>query len=191
MAEFHFYARKSEWWKLLQNVLGAADLRFAVDRWYDTAKCTYFENVGDKAKAAILEGKPRVFLIGKDTRGSLRLKRQDAGPRAGQYYVDFARGEPSIEFRLPGEYLEAGLTRLPPGGIAYQRKYDTDDRSDTFSPTADFVALFAQVRDALKKCLVRVNATKQVWISPAAQELVSSGKAALLVNGHWVDRLAG
>jgi hypothetical protein len=188
MAEFQFYARKSEWWKLLQSVLKPGDLRFAADRWYESAKCEYYDKIDEHAKAAILDGKPRVFLIPKGA-GSLRLGKQDAGPRGGQYYVDFARGEPSIEFRLPSEYEESGVIRLVPGGIAYQRKYDTDDRSDAFSPTSDFVAVFARVRDVLKENLARVNATKPIWLSPAAQQLLSRGKGALLIRGRWVNQL--
>jgi hypothetical protein len=116
MAEFYYDCTLDEWWPLLRAIIEEHSVLFAVDWWYPSPKCEYHDRLDESLKSHVLKTKRRVFFVGEAfSDGPLLLHQQSAGPRAGEYSIDLTRGGPMLDFIMPAQFQERGITWFSSG----------------------------------------------------------------------------
>jgi hypothetical protein len=181
MAEFHYYATRSDRLSLLRELVGIEGLK-----WFRSG--TYPAPVPQILAEGTLEGivasGERQFYGLQGSSDALpKMKAIVAGSAVGSWYIDVGGSSPPmVVCNLPPHYEESGW-RLGVGNIYFPASGHMPDPE----MRGRFRVVHANVVSLLKRTHLRSRSVhgKRVWITTAALEALAGG-ALLLIAGNWV-----
>ena len=178
--EFSFLGTWNDSWEILDAILHGGGLSFIPDLKYDDPQPLYVTALTNEERAMIKDRR-HLFIWGEAF--SLFppvLRRIDEGKNIGKYSVSSDEGGPILELTLPGCYEEESLLNLGPGTLACPRKTFDPATNIGLNPSAELRAGFREVRNRMKRSLVRYKPCPEIWIGQEAIELLGQGKARII-----------
>jgi hypothetical protein len=189
MAEFWYYSLKDDWWTILEVIVTRCDLRFAVDRPYNSPNCEYYSAVTTELRT-LDPPVSRVYLLGATySRNPVFMRRQESGALSGSYFIDISRGGPCVDLIRSGEIEERGTFWIAEGWLSLQKRYWNDSLTQPYATTRELKDAFGAIKRTLQGMLLeRTVAGRRLWVSPKACELFETGKAAFPVDGKCYSK---
>jgi hypothetical protein len=124
-----------------------------------------------------------LFLAGSFTRHPPKMRRLEAGPNAGSYYISIPEGGPLIQMTLATVNIVDGQPTLISGMVSQQKLY-VDPVTGLSEPASPEVRqAFKEIVRTMKKRLVPYQLAMKIWISREALRLLQSGKARIIDRG--------
>jgi hypothetical protein len=173
--EFHFWGNKSDWWIILESILGL-HIKLVIDDWYQDNSISLHSAIDNKAKEQI-ESRRRVFLW----RSDFSISKPEV-EKVGDYYSVLANeGGPMLQLTMPVCYLaEDGLTKLGVGSLAMHPRY-FDSASNTWIAASDKLkAAYNEIKNTIKTNLIRHKATKYIMIGKNAFDMIKDNRAVII-----------
>jgi hypothetical protein len=187
MPQFWFICEHEEWRNILHQVLKSLQLRFALDQWYPTAHCEYYNVMDDHVFCELLQKKRNIFIINSSTDASpLCLIRQPGGPRAGQYYIDPVRSGPTIRMSLPPRINANEFTWFGNGLLSHQDSFWQESLQKRVLPSPALRESFSAIKSMLLTILSnRIVMQETRWASEQVWNLYDAGRAAIAHGNEW------
>jgi hypothetical protein len=179
MMEYSFVGTWNDSWTILDAILQGDGLSLIPDLNYVNPEPTYSKVLNDRLKAMLLERR-HLFIWGAAF--SLfppLIKRIDEGIKAGKYFVSATEGGPVLELTLPACYEGQGILNLGPGTLFCPRKTFDPATNIGHNPSVELRAGFREVRNRMKRSLVRYKPCPEIWIGQEAIGLLEQGKAMI------------
>jgi len=185
MPTFEYRATFDEWWTMLEAILGEHRMKFAVDRSYGEPRCEYYDHLTEELKQAIFSGTRRIYLLSPAfSRNPLFLRQQPTGINQGKYFIDIARGGPSMDMSMCARFEERGLSWFAEADLGFQTRYWDDSLTKSYRAPRDLVRCFVAIKKTLQQHLLRKTIHRHVrWVSPDVWQLFETGKAAFRLDG--------
>jgi hypothetical protein len=185
MPTFEFRATFDEWWTMLDAILDEHRMKFAVDKSYEEPRCGYYDHLTEELKQAIFSGTRRIFLLSPAfSTEPLFLRLQPTGINQGKYFIDIARGGPSMDMSMCPRFEEGGLSWFAEADLGCQNRYWDESLINSYRAPRDLVRLFVAIKKTLQQHLLRKTIHGHVrWVSPEVWHLFETGKAALRLDG--------
>lgn len=181
MAEFQFYGTWDDTWRVLKRILAREGTAFVADLAYHFPRPVWIRHLTSQAKE-ILHRRRRVYVFGEDF--SLRppcLVQPMTGSVAGKHFVYLAGGGQGLELALPNCQLDEGVWQLDAGRLTYPHEFWDAERGRWEKPTTALKAAFTDVKARMRTELEQHLPIRDLWIGPAAWDLVTAGKARIRV----------
>jgi hypothetical protein len=179
MRSFDYFATFDESLTILGDLFAQGLTLVAQPALFDEPKAPTFDSVSDEL-VEMLRYAPGFFLAGPFTKFPIQFTRLKSGPSAGKYAVDLLTQGPLMQGLIARINTVDGNEKLLPGHISYQDAYKNPTTGEWEKPSAELKAAFKLAVSAIKKrCRRHKIADAEIFICPAALELLENGKAQI------------
>ena len=179
MRSFDYFATFDESLTILGDLFAQGLTLVAQPALFDEPKAPTFDSVSDKL-VEMLRYAPGFFLAGPFTKFPIQFSLLKSGPSAGKYAVDLLTQGPLMQVLIARINTVDGIEELLPGRISYQDAYKNPTTGEWERPSAELKAAFKLAVSAIKKrCLRHKIADAEIFIGPAALELLENGQAQI------------
>jgi hypothetical protein len=179
MRSFDYFATFDESLTILGDLFAQGLTLVARPAAFDEPKAPTFDSVSDKL-VEILRYAPAFFLAGPFTKFPIQFYRLESGPSAGKYAIDLLTQGPLMQVLIARINTVDGIEKLLPGQISHQNAYKNPKTGEWEKPSVELKAAFSRAVSAIKKrCLRHKIADAEIFIGPAALELLENGKAQI------------
>ncbi len=179
MRSFDYFATFDESVTILGDLFAQGLTLVAQPAPFDEPKAPTFDSVSDKL-VEMLRYAPGFFLAGPFTKFPIQFSLLKSGPSAGKYVVDLLTQGPLMQGLIARINTVDGIEELLPGRISYQDAYKNPTTGEWERPSAELKAAFKLAVSAIKKrCLRHKIADAEIFIGPAALELLENGQAQI------------
>ena len=151
------------------------------DKWYDKPVPEMFSTLEPSLRESLQQQRRVYIWASAFSRQPPILERQEAGEKAGKYFVRLALGGPGLELTLPACYQGGGATNLNYGTLSYARETLDHDTGQWAKPSSELKTGFADIKRRICRTMVRRG--DGIWIGKEAQDLIDQGLAKI-VNGR-------
>jgi hypothetical protein len=179
VSEFSFVGTWADSWIVLSAILDRGDIAIIPDLKYEKPE-PIFVSVMDQALQQMVKERRRVFLWCRAfSIFPPYMLRIDGGPNAGKYSVYLPEGGPVLELTLPACYESEGIANLAPGTLSFPRRTLNPETGRWGKASSELLEGFKDIRDRIKRCLVRSKSVAGIWIGPDAERLVDKKMARI------------
>jgi len=187
MAEFYFYATRSERLAMLEGIF-RMDGILMYGYVYDARPSKPLSQ--EDIERLVGKGELAFFLYSPMfSQGPLPVWQVEAGLDKGKWHVGVTGQGPLIEVVLPPHYERDGVIRFAAGDISYSIKWLSFDTAE------EKAEAIGKLKDAYQKVIKEVKGiglkkvtflSKPIWVSPGILAARGTG-CKLQINGKWED----
>lgn len=179
MRSFDYFSTFDESLAILGDIFAQGLTLVSQPELFDEPKAPIFDSVSDKL-VGTLRYAPGCFLAGPFTKFPIQFSLLKSGPSAGKYAVDLLTQGPLMQVLIARINTVDGVEKLLPGHISYQDAYKNPATGEWEKPSAELKAAFKLAVSAIKKrCLRHKIADAEIFIGPAALELLENGEVQI------------